>query len=165
LSALQTPLPLLRPHRVFPAGQHLYPLPDQGSRQCRHDPGVLPHLLRCHRCLPAGGDGMTTTHANPRFKPRFDQRRYDRLTVEAAISRMVPEDTKLAATLDAFSAKAGRPAYRSLVVHTLATAINTIHLVHVVECQQAGCTTCWAISLAVTAVTAHQTVSIRGGAR
>jgi hypothetical protein len=108
---------------------------------------------------------MTTTYANSRSKPRFDQRSYDRLTVEAAISRMAPDDAKLAATLDAFGGKAGRPAYWLFVVHTLATAVNTIHLVHAVECQQAGCTTCAAISLAVTAVTAHQTISIRGGAR
>jgi hypothetical protein len=106
---------------------------------------------------------MTATRTNPRSKPRFDQRSYDRRTVEAAISRMAPDDTKLAATIDAFAGKAGRPGYWPLVVNTLVTAVNTIQLVHAVECQRTGCTTCAVISLAVTAVTAHQTVSIRGG--
>jgi hypothetical protein len=104
---------------------------------------------------------MTSTRAHR----RFDQRTYDRLTVEAAIARMAPDDDKLRASIDAFTAKAGRPAYWRLVVHTLATAINTIQLVHAVECDRTGCRTCWAISLAATAVSAHQTVTIRGGAQ
>jgi len=111
---------------------------------------------------------MTTTtgqQAGQQSRSRFEQRSYDRLTVEAAIARMAPDDDKLRATIDAFGANAGRPAYWRLVVHTLATAINTIQLVHAVECHRAGCRTCWAISLAATAVSAHQTIGARGGAQ
>jgi hypothetical protein len=104
---------------------------------------------------------MTTTRTNP----RFDQRSYDRLTVQAAIGRMAPDDDKLRATIEAFDANTGRPAYWRLLVHTLAMALNTIQLVHAVECDRAGCRTCWAISLAATAIAAHQTIDARGGAQ
>jgi hypothetical protein len=113
---------------------------------------------------------MTTTHHARTGRPngeRFDQRAFDRYTVELAIARMNPDPAKVRATIDAFTAKAATPGYWPLVTNTLATTVNTIHLVHAAECQRAGCRTCAAISLAVTTVAAHLTVNTAtgGGAR
>jgi hypothetical protein len=139
---------------LFPRRHHLHPLPDRGNGGRRPDPGVLPHLRRCHRRPPYlhGGNAMTA---------RFDQRAYDRAAVTAAIARMNPDPDKRQAAIDAFTARAVTGGYWRLVVHTLAIAINTIHLAHAVECRRTGCRTCWAISLAVTAVSAHATVTAR----
>jgi hypothetical protein len=94
---------------------------------------------------------------------RNHERLYDRLAVQAACARMNPDPAKLRAAINAFTNRACTAGYWPLVVDTTATAINTIHLVHAVECRQAGCRTCAAISLAVTAVAAHHTVT--GGTR
>jgi hypothetical protein len=95
-----------------------------------------------------------TTTSRPRH-----ERLYDRLAVQAACARMNPDPDKLRATLAAFNDRAGTVGYWPLVVNTAATAINTIHLVHATECRQAGCGTCAAIALAVTAIAAHLTVT------
>jgi hypothetical protein len=83
----------------------------------------------------------------------------DRYTIEIAIARMNPDPAKVRATIDTLAAKAATAAYWPLVVNTLATTVNTIHLVHAAECRLTGCRTCAAISLAVTTVAAHFTVT------
>jgi hypothetical protein len=87
----------------------------------------------------------------------------DRYMIEIAIARMNPDPAKVRTTIDAFAAKAATAGYWPLVVNTLAATVNTIHLVHAVECRLTGCRTCAAISLAVTTVAAHFTVT-GGGA-
>jgi hypothetical protein len=85
----------------------------------------------------------------------FDQQTLNGVHVRAAIARMTPDRDRLHATTEAF-AHAGTSRYWPLVVNTMATAINTIGLVHAAECRNLRCRTCAAISFALAANTAHQ---------